>query len=134
MKTTKILATLLLLAPILGAQDNEPKTAKTAAQQRQQCASYMLDQKDNPKQTFEATVCYAYVRGVKDALDGAPAWLDETHKHIVMGTWQDGVTADQAIRVFEQFANDNPALLNKSAVQVIRQSAEQAGIYTYATP
>jgi hypothetical protein len=132
--TRKLLTICLLLAPLAAAQDSEPKTPKTAAQQRQQCASYMLDQKDNAKQIFEHNVCYAYARGVKDAMDGTPAWLDETHKHIAIGSWQEGVTVDQIIRVFEQFASDNPALLNKTAVQVIRQSAEQANLYTYKTP
>jgi hypothetical protein len=133
---TKLLATLLLLAPMLGAQDSGPKTA---GQQKQQCTLQIayFDHtagQPTPDGLRQADRCEAYARGIKDAMDGELVWLDDTHKRVSVGTWADGVTTDQVIRVFQKFAVENPALLNKPAVQVIRQSAEQAGIYTYATP
>jgi hypothetical protein len=134
MKTTIL---LLVLTALGAAQDSGPKTAAT---QKQQCAFAVTyaDHAAGGQPTVDglrqADRCEAFARGVKDALDGDLTWLDDAHKKMAVGTWADGVTTDQIVRVFVKFANDNPALLNKPAVQVIRQSAEQAGIYNYATP
>ena len=47
------------------------------------------------------------------------AWGDgEPHKTLTVGNWQDRVTPDQAIRVFVKYANDNPALLNRTYAQI----------------
>jgi hypothetical protein len=124
------LVMLFALCQLAAAAPSYPpgEQPKTAAQQKQQCEAYLADQK-----TPAADICFAYARGMKDALDGALAWLDDTHKRFVIGTWADGVTVDQLVRVFVKFANDNPQLLNQPAPTVFRQSAEAANLYSYAT-
>lgn len=129
MKTGLSLAILLLAGHAFAADDPLPKT--TAAQ-KQQCDLYVAPTHDQ-KTDAQGNYCYAYIRGVKDAMDGDLAWADDTHKKIVIGNWADGVTADQLIRVFVKFVNENPEALNKPASITVRQSAEAAQLYSYAT-
>jgi hypothetical protein len=125
MKSILLLSALMLACHLSFAEDG----IKTAAQQKQQCEFYVSSQK-----VPQADICFAYARGLKDAMDGDLSWLDDAHRNIGVGSWAEGVTVDQLVRVFVKFANENPALLNQSAFNVFRQSAEIAGLYTFSSP
>jgi hypothetical protein len=78
--------------------------------------------------------CQAFINGMSNEMIGELSWLDETHKHIAVGNWDDGVTVKQEILIFTDYVNQNPAMLNKPATTVFRKSVEAAGIYLYTTP
>jgi len=77
--------------------------------------------------------CLAFVNGMSNEMIGELSWLDDTHKRVVIGNFEDGVTVKQEILVFLDYVNQNPALLNKPATVVFRQSMEAAKLYNYAT-
>jgi hypothetical protein len=83
------------------------------------------------KKTISAIMCAGYINGLSNEMIGELSWLDDTHKRVVIGNWQDGVTVKQEILIFVDYVNQNPATLNKPAVTVLRKSVEAAGIYTY---
>jgi hypothetical protein len=105
----------------MAAQDNQPKLEAMTMSAVQELVH---------KFTF-ADRCAAFVNGASSEMFGELSWLDETHKKIVVGNWEDGVSNSQEIRIFVEYVNQNPALLNKPAVEVLRKSLEAAGIYTY---
>jgi hypothetical protein len=76
--------------------------------------------------------CRAYIGGLEDEMEGELGWPDDTHKKVVIGSWQDGVTTDQIVRVFADYVDKNPASLNKGANATLRQSVEAVGLYSYA--
>jgi hypothetical protein len=78
--------------------------------------------------------CQAFINGISNAMIDAPAWLDDLHKRVVVGNWEDGVTVKQEILIFVDYVNQNPAALNKPVTDTFRKSMEAAGIYTYSTP
>lgn len=78
--------------------------------------------------------CASFFTGVSNEMIGEPSWLDDTHKKVVIGNWEDKVTIKQEILIFLDYVNQNPAVLNKPANQILRKSVEAAGIYTYAAP
>jgi hypothetical protein len=83
---------------------------------------------------IEARVyCVAFINGMSNEMIGELSWLDDTHKRVVIGNFEDGVTVKQEILVFLDYVNANPALLNKPATVVFRQSMEAAKLYNYAT-
>jgi hypothetical protein len=85
----------------------------------------------NTKDALDGMNCIAYLGGLEDEMEGELAWPDDTHKKLVAGTWQDGITAYQIVRVFVDYVEKNPASLNKGAPATFRQSAEAAGLYSY---
>ncbi|MGB8583157.1 MAG: Rap1a/Tai family immunity protein [Candidatus Sulfotelmatobacter sp.] len=129
MKTILALLMVIVAACCFASAQGDTTIPKTAAYHKQQCEAYIGQQRSST-----ADICIAYTRGMKDSMDGDLAWMDDTHKRVVVGTWADGVTVDQLIRVFVKFANDNPAMLNQSAVSVFRRSVEATNLYTYASP
>lgn len=116
---------------VFADDDSQPKSASL---QREQCAVYMAGKPNNPKEAVRWTACAAYARAIKDEMDGEMIWADDAHKNVIIGTWQNGVNWDQTVRVFFQYVEANPSELNKPARDVIRESAEKAGIYKYSAP
>lgn len=134
MRKPAILATVFVLALCTFAQDDDTKP-KATSKERDQCNLYVAGgPAHDAREVNMRAACFAYARGVRDEMDGELNWSDDTRKKVVIGHWQDGVTVDQIIRVFLDYVGKNPAQLNKPVRDVIRQSAEQAGIYTYETP
>jgi hypothetical protein len=108
----------------IDTQDNPPKLAELTPEAVQALCEKLR----------KADRCQAFINGVSNEMMGTPAWLDEAHKRIGVGNWEEGVTTKQEILVFVDYVNQHPASLNKPANQTLRLSAEDAGIYTYATP
>lgn len=137
MKT--ILALLLLLAATRFAVG-----AMTAIRSTQtikdDCDVWVADQGQLPEMTNETrvqkaahgTACAAYINGISNEMIGEITWRDSTHRGFIIGNFEDNVTLKQEILVFVDFVNQNPALLNKPATLVFRQSMEAANLYTYA--
>lgn len=86
----------------------------------------------NERDALAGMNCIAYIGGLEDEMEGELGWLDETHKTVVIGSWQDGVMTDQLVRVFADYVDKNPASLNKGANITLRKSAEAVGLYSYA--
>jgi hypothetical protein len=86
------------------------------------------------KNVIYANACASYISGLSTEMSGELSWLDETHKKVVVGNWEDGVTTKQQILIFLDYANQNPATLNKPANSTFRKSVEAAGIYIYSAP
>jgi hypothetical protein len=129
MKSILSVGIVLLAATFAIGQDDAPKS--TAAE-KHHCDSYVLPERTTSQQSWEHDVCIAYLRGMKDVMEGELAWQSSTSKTIVVGNWAEGVTTDQLVRVFVKFVNANPETLNKPAIETLRQSAEAASLYTYA--
>jgi hypothetical protein len=143
MKT--IITALLLLAgahSALGAM-----TEKTSAEKLKTLCDVWVANPDGPPKLRELTKdaidtafrtqaymdrCQAFINGMSNEMIGELTWRDDTHKAVIIGNWEDGVTVKQEILIFVDFVNQNPALLNKPANVVFRQSVEAANIYTYA--
>ena len=70
--------------------------------------------------------CAAYVDGITSEMQYE---IFSTPKGFVVGTWADGVSVDQVIRVFIKYVQANPEALNKDCGIVIRDAAVQAGLY-----
>jgi hypothetical protein len=127
-------AILIVLVIGISCQIANAEDAKSAALQKEHCESYVAIHSGaqvTPRLADAGNWCFAYMRGMKDAMDGDLGWLDDLHKQVVVGAWADGVTVDQLIRVFVKYANSNPEKLNQSAVVVFRESVEAANLYTY---
>jgi hypothetical protein len=104
-------------------QNNPPKiTALTTEEVRRVAHQLEFSQR-----------CQSFIVGVSNEMIGELTWLDDTHRKVVVGNWDDGVTPKQEILVFVEFVNQNPALLNKPATSVFRQSVEAAGLYLYTS-
>lgn len=88
---------------------------------------------DRIKKVEEAIACAAYIEGAANAMINQPSWLDDTHKHIAVGNWEDSVSLKQLVLIFTDYVDQNPASLNKPAPQTLRKATEAAGLYTYAT-
>jgi hypothetical protein len=101
---------------------NDPPTVKDWSPEEIKNATHRTD---------FANRCQAYIHGASDEMIGKLAWLDDTHKRVVVGNWEDGVTIKQQILIFVDYVNQNPAALNKPANQTLRQSVEAAKLYTY---
>jgi hypothetical protein len=126
---------LAILVLGIGCHLAKAEDAKTAALQKDHCEQYVAARsgaRGTQRQTEASNWCFAYLRGMKDAMDGDLSWADDLHKQVVLGVWSDNVSVDQLIRVFLKYANANPEKLNQSAYSVFRQSVEAAGLYTYA--
>jgi hypothetical protein len=126
---------LAILVLGIGCHLAKAEDAKTAALQKEHCEQYLAVRsggRATQRQTEASDWCFAYTRGMKDAMADGLAWVDDLHKQVVVGVWSDNVTVDQLIRVFVKYANANPEKLNQSAYTVFRQSVEAAGLYTYA--
>jgi len=78
--------------------------------------------------------CKGLTTGISNEMIGELSWLDDTHKKVVIGNWENGVTMKQIILVFVDYVSQNPATLNKPANEIIRRAAENVGLYTYASP
>jgi hypothetical protein len=126
---------LAILVLGIGCHIAKAEDAKTAALQKEHCEQYLAigsSAKTTQRPVEASSWCFAYLRGMKDVMDGYLAWSDDLHKQVVVGVWSDGVSVDQLIRVFVNYAKGNPEKLNQSAFAVFRQSVEAAGLYTYA--
>jgi hypothetical protein len=126
---------LAILVVLIGCHIATAEEAKTAALQKEHCEQYAAARsgaRGSQRQAEAGSWCFAYLRGMKDAMDGDLSWADDLHKQVVVGVWSDNVSVDQLIRVFLKYANANPEKLNQSAYAVFRQSVEAAGLYTYA--
>jgi len=126
---------LAILVLGMGCHLAKAEDAKTAAMQKEHCEQYLAlrsSARTTQRQVEASNWCFAYLRGMKDVMDGDLAWSDDLHKQVVVGVWSDGVSLDQLIRVFVNYAKGNPEKLNQSAFAVFRQSVEAAGLYTYA--
>src|ERR1700677_671478 len=108
----------------INAQDNPPKLAAMTPDAV----------KDLVHQATYMDRCQAFINGVSNEMIGELSWLDDTHKRVLVGNWEDGVTVKQEIMIFLDYVSQNPALMNKPAVATFRKSVEAAGIYTYTAP
>jgi len=131
MPRMNLLALLLVLSVIPCLASASDDGLKTTTMQKAQCAAN-LSHKTDIQSLRDGDRCEAYVRALKEEMDGELAWSDNAHTMLVQGTWQDGVTVDQLVLVFVKYVNDSPAELNKPARDVFHRSAENAGLYTYA--
>jgi hypothetical protein len=125
---------LAILVMLIGCHIAKAEDAKTAALQKDHCEQYLSARsgaRTTQRQAEAAGWCFAYTRGMMDAMADGLAWSDDLHKQVVVGIWSDNVTVDQLIRVFVKFANANPEKLNQPAIAVFRESAEAAGVYNY---
>jgi hypothetical protein len=128
-----------LLAILILAAGCQAASAQVKAQEiKHGCDAYVAAKNNGSKYDTADHLkigvgCFAYVRGALDEMEGELTWGDDNHTKLVAGNWQDGVTADQMIMVLVKYANENPAVLNKPASAILRQSAEAAGLYIYSS-
>ena len=102
---------LAILVVLIGCHIATAEEAKTAALQKEHCEQYAAARsgaRGSQRQAEAGSWCFAYLRGMKDAMDGDLSWADDLHKQVVVGVWSDNVSVDQLIRVFLKYANANP--------------------------
>jgi hypothetical protein len=132
------LKTYLAIAVLLGASQlaNAAATGQTPTERIKGYCDNWIAAEETPPHAIEAIRftdrCQAFINGVSNEMIGELSWLDDVHKRVVVGNWEDGVTVKQEILIFVDYVNQNPAALNKPATQTLRKSVEAAGIYSYA--
>lgn len=122
-------------------------TDKTPTEKIQKACNIWAELRDSPLPFPEPTAeavskafqvvdararCGAFINGVSNEMIGELSWLDDTHKKVLVGNFEDGVTLKQEILVFLDYVNQNPAaLMNKPATMIFRQAMEHADLYKY---
>jgi hypothetical protein len=109
------------------------KTILTGNQLQEQCVYWERQQAGNvhtEEERIKAMFCVAFIRGVVDTINLDQLFkvtrLDEKGQKIAQPCIPDSVPNSQANKVVMKYLNDNPALLNYAASELITEALKGA--------